>query len=184
MNTLLLSAQAPDTAKIAAELLKKDGLVAIPTETVYGLAANGLSEAAVAKIFIAKGRPQDNPLILHVADVSEIENFCHHIPPAAYKLAEAFWPGPLTMVLPKKDIIPKVTSGGLDTVGIRFPSNPIAHKIIKVSGLPLAAPSANLSGKPSTTTAKHVYDDMNGRISAIVDGGACSVGVESTVISF
>ncbi len=182
MNTLLLSAQAPDTAKIAAELLKKDGLVAIPTETVYGLAANGLSEAAVAKIFIAKGRPQDNPLILHVADISEIENFCHHIPPAAYLLAEAFWPGPLTMVLPARGTVPKCTTAGLPTVAVRCPDSEITRSIIRLAGVPLAAPSANLSGKPSTTTAQHVLHDHDGRIDAVVDGGACRVGVESTIV--
>ena len=182
MNTLLLPAQAPDTAKIAAELLKNDGLVAIPTETVYGLAANGLSETAVAKIFIAKGRPQDNPLILHVADTAEIENFCHHIPPAAYKLAKAFWPGPLTMVLPARDSVPKCTTAGLPTVAVRCPDCEITRSIIRLAGVPLAAPSANLSGKPSTTTAQHVLHDHNGRIDAIVDGGACRVGVESTIV--
>ena len=182
-NTEILSPTDENIEK-AGRLLGSGEVVGIPTETVYGLAADATNPDAVSKIFVAKGRPQDNPLIVHIADKTDIEKYAKDIPEIAYRLADKFWPGPLTMVLPKKDIIPKVTSGGLDTVGIRFPSNPIAQKIIKVSGLPLAAPSANLSGKPSTTTAKHVYDDMNGRISAIVDGGACSVGVESTVISF
>ena len=182
-NTEILSPTDENIEK-AGKLLKSGEVVGIPTETVYGLAADATNPDAVSKIFVAKGRPQDNPLIVHIADKDDIEKYAHDIPEIAYRIADKFWPGPLTMVLPKKDIIPEVTSGGLDTVGIRFPSNPIAQKIIKSAGAPLAAPSANLSGKPSTTTAKHVYDDMNGRISAIVDGGACSVGVESTVISF
>jgi len=182
-NTEILSPTDENIEK-AGKLLKSGEVVGIPTETVYGLAADATNPDAVSKIFVAKGRPQDNPLIVHIADKDDIEKYAHDIPEIAYRIADKFWPGPLTMVLPKKDIIPEVTSGGLNTVGIRFPSNTIAQKIIKSAGAPLAAPSANLSGKPSTTTAKHVYDDMNGRISAIVDGGACSVGVESTVISF
>lgn len=168
----------------AGKLLLSGEVVGIPTETVYGLAADATNPNAVSKIFIAKGRPQDNPLIVHIADISDIEKYAHDIPVIAYRLAEKFWPGPLTMVLPKNDIIPLTTSGGLDTVGLRFPSNIIAQKIIKSAGRPLAAPSANISGKPSTTSAKHVFDDMNGKIPAIVDGGTCTVGVESTVISF
>jgi len=182
-NTEILSPTDENIEK-AGNLIKSGEVVGIPTETVYGLAADATNPEAVSKIFVAKGRPQDNPLIVHIADKSDMEKYAHDIPEIAYRIADKFWPGPLTMVLPKKDIIPEVTSGGLDTVGIRFPANAIAQKIIKSAGVPLAAPSANLSGKPSTTTAKHVYDDMNGRISAIVDGGACSVGVESTVISF
>ena len=168
----------------AAGLLKSGEVVGIPTETVYGLAADATNEEAVKKIFIAKGRPQDNPLIVHISDISTLADYVKDVPDIAYQLAEKFWPGPLTMVLPKKEIIPYTTSGGLDTVGIRFPSNKIAQEIIKTCGKPLAAPSANLSGSPSPTTAKHVFDDMNGRVPAIVDGGACEVGVESTVISF
>ena len=168
----------------AAGLLKSGEVVGIPTETVYGLAADATNEEAVKKIFIAKGRPQDNPLIVHISDISTLTDYVKDVPDIAYQLAEKFWPGPLTMVLPKKEIIPYTTSGGLDTVGIRFPSNKIAQEIIKTCGKPLAAPSANLSGSPSPTTAKHVFDDMNGRVPAIVDGGACEVGVESTVISF
>lgn len=182
-NTEILSPTDENIEK-AGNLIKSGEVVGIPTETVYGLAADATDPDAVSKIFVAKGRPQDNPLIVHISYKSDIEKYAHDIPEIAYRIADKFWPGPLTMVLPKKDIIPEVTSGGLDTVGIRFPANAIAQKIIKSAGVPLAAPSANLSGKPSTTTAKHVYDDMNGRISAIVDGGACSVGVESTVISF
>ena len=182
METKVLSAQSPETAKLAAELIKKGELVALPTETVYGLGANGLDEAAVAKIFIAKGRPQDNPLILHVADASQMEALCHSIPQSAYRLAEAFWPGPLTMVLPAKDIVPKRTTGGLSTVAVRCPDCEVTRKIISLAGVPIAAPSANLSGKPSTTTAQHVLDDHNGKIPCIVDGGPCAVGVESTIV--
>lgn len=182
-RTEILSSTDENIEK-AGKLLKSGEVVGIPTETVYGLAADATNPEAVSKIFKAKGRPQDNPLIVHIADKSDIEKYARDIPDIAYRIADKFWPGPLTMVLPKKDIIPETTSGGLDTVGLRFPSNIIAQKIIRSAGVPLAAPSANLSGKPSTTTAKHVFDDMNGKIPAIIDGGACSVGVESTVISF
>jgi len=168
----------------AADLLRAGGLVGIPTETVYGLGANGLDPAAVGRIFQAKGRPQDNPLILHIPGADWLERYCRDIPAAAYELARRFWPGPLTMIMPKSDRIPLVTSGGLDTVGIRFPSDECAHRIIEKCGFPLAAPSANLSGSPSPTNAKRVFEDMNGRIAAIVDGGESEVGVESTVIAF
>ena len=182
MNTLFLSAQDASTAVTAAEIIKNGGLVAIPTETVYGLGANGLDEHAVIKIFEAKGRPQDNPLILHIAGPEQIEEFAHHIPRAAYDLAEKFWPGPLTMILPAKEFIPKRTTGGLSTVGLRCPDCDITREIIRLAGVPVAAPSANISGKPSTTTAEHVRHDHDGRIDAIVDGGACRVGVESTIV--
>ena len=182
MNTLFLSAAAPDTALVAADILKNGGLVAIPTETVYGLGANGLDEAAVAKIFEAKGRPQDNPLILHVADAADMEKFCHSIPKAAYALADAFWPGPLTLVLPARDTVPKRTTAGLSTVAVRCPDCDITRSIIRLAGVPVAAPSANISGRPSTTTAQHVLHDHDGRIDAIVDGGSCRVGVESTIV--
>ena len=182
MKTLLLSAQAPETASIAADLIQKGELVAIPTETVYGLGANGLDEEAVAKIFQAKGRPQDNPLILHICGPEQIELFCHHIPQSAYDLAAAFWPGPLTLVLPARDVVPRRTTGGLDTVAVRCPDNAVTREIIRLSGVPIAAPSANISGKPSTTTAQHVLHDHDGRIAAIVDGGPCRVGVESTIV--
>ena len=175
METLLLSAAAPETPQIAADIIKKGGLVAIPTETVYGLGANGLDEQAVIKIFEAKGRPQDNPLILHVAEPAEMEKFCHHIPKNAYLLAEKFWPGPLTMVLPARDIVPRRTTAGLDTVAVRCPDNDTTRQIIRLSGVPIAAPSANISGKPSTTTAQHVFHDHNGKIDAIVDGGPCQI---------
>ena len=182
METLLLSASDSLTAPTAANLIMNGQLVAIPTETVYGLGANGLDENAVAKIFEAKGRPQDNPLILHVADTGDITNFCHSIPEAAYRLAELFWPGPLTMVLPAKDTVPKRTTGGLSTVAVRCPDCEVTRNVIRMAGVPVAAPSANISGKPSTTTAEHVRHDHDGRIDAIVDGGPCRVGVESTIV--
>ena len=182
MNTLFLSASAPDTPQIAADIIKQGGLVALPTETVYGLGANGLNPAAVAKIFIAKGRPQDNPLILHIADITEIDSLCHDVPESAYALAKAFWPGPLTMVLPAKDIVPACTTAGLPTVALRCPDNVVTREIIRLAGVPIAAPSANVSGKPSTTTAQHVLHDHDGKIDAIVDGGPCAVGVESTIV--
>ena len=182
METLFLSANDPACAETAAAIIKNGGLVAIPTETVYGLGANGLDENAVIKIFEAKGRPQDNPLILHIAGPEQIEEFAHHIPQAAYDLAEKFWPGPLTMILPARDFIPKRTTGGLDTVGLRCPDCEITREIIRLSGVPVAAPSANISGKPSTTTAEHVRHDHDGRIDCIVDGGSCRVGVESTIV--
>lgn len=182
MKTLLLPALDAQTPEIAADLIRQGELVAIPTETVYGLGANGLDEAAVTKIFEAKGRPQDNPLILHVAEPAEMEKFCHDIPKSAYLLAEKFWPGPLTMVLPARDIVPRRTTAGLDTVAVRCPDNDTTRQIIRLSGVPIAAPSANISGKPSTTTAQHVFHDHNGKIDAIVDGGPCRVGVESTIV--
>ena len=182
MNTLLLSALDAKTPAIAAELIRQGELVAIPTETVYGLGADGLNEAAVAKIFEAKGRPQDNPLILHIWDAKQMEQFCHDIPKAAYELAKAFWPGPLTMVLPAREIVPKRTTGGLSTVALRCPDNAVTREIIRLSGVPIAAPSANISGKPSTTTAQHVLHDHDGKIAAVVDGGPCRVGVESTIV--
>ena len=182
MKTLLLTAEDAQTPVIAAEMIRRGELVAIPTETVYGLGANGLDEAAVAKIFEAKGRPQDNPLILHICGAEQIELFCHHIPQKAYDLAEAFWPGPLTIVLPARDIVPKRTTGGLDTVAVRCPDNDVTREIIRLSGVPIAAPSANISGKPSTITAEHVLHDHDGKIAAVVDGGPCRVGVESTIV--
>ena len=182
MKTLLLSAAGAETPQIAAQIIRQGGLVAIPTETVYGLGANGLDPEAVANIFIAKGRPQDNPLILHVADAEDMEKFCHSIPQSAYALAERFWPGPLTMVLPARPIVPKCTTAGLPTVAVRCPDNAVTRRIIRLSGVPIAAPSANISGKPSTTTAEHVLHDHDGKIDAVVDGGPCRVGVESTIV--
>lgn len=187
MKTLHLKAINENSVteiKKAAEILKNGGLVAIPTETVYGLAASAFNEKAVANIFKAKGRPNDNPLIVHIADITELENIAKDITPQAKKCMDAFWPGPFTAVLPKKDIIPAAVSGGLDTVAVRLPANSIARAIIKESGLPLAAPSANRSGSPSPSTAEHVIDDLNGRIDAVVISEKCAVGVESTVVTF
>ena len=182
LKTEILTQDSPNVVSAAANHLMAGDLVALPTETVYGLGANGLNPEAVAKIFAAKGRPQDNPLILHIADVQQLDTLCHSIPDAAYRLAEAFWPGPLTMVLPARDIVPKCTTAGLPTVAVRCPDCEITRKIIRKAGIPVAAPSANLSGKPSTTTAEHVYHDHNGKIPLIVDGGPCRVGVESTIV--
>ncbi len=166
----------------AAEILKNGGIVAIPTETVYGLAADAFNPIAVSKIFAAKGRPQDNPLIVHISSFSQIYSLASEVPESAKSLAEKFWPGPLTMILPKKEDVPFTTSGGLDTIAVRMPSNPVTRKIIELS-CPLAAPSANISGFPSPTAFEHVLSDMDGRADAICDGGQCSVGVESTVVS-
>ncbi len=166
----------------AGELLRRGQVVGIPTETVYGLAANALDEDAVLRIFEAKGRPQDNPLIIHISQIEQLEDLVTEVPENARRLAAAFWPGPLTMVLKKKDMVPARTSAGLDTVGIRMPAHPTARAIIDAAGVPLAAPSANTSGKPSPTNAKDVLEDMDGRVAAIVDGGRCKVGVESTVV--
>ncbi len=183
MQTELLSSEIINIQK-AAKLIANGEVIGMPTETVYGLAADALNEGAVKKIFTAKGRPADNPLIVHIAELSSLDFLVHDIPEVALKLAQKFWPGPLTMVLKKNNCIPEITSGGLDTVGIRMPSHPIARELIKASGKVLAAPSANLSGSPSPTTAKHVFDDMCGKIPLIIDGGTCDVGIESTVISF
>ena len=184
MKSVILSPQSDKTAmQTAATLIKAGEVVGMPTETVYGLAANALNGAAVEKIFRAKGRPQDNPLIVHIADFQQIYDLCPHVPDSAARLAEAFWPGPLTMIVPKGDCIPNEVSCGLDTVGIRLPSHPMARELIRAADVPLAAPSANTSGRPSTTTAEHVLNDMDGKIAAILDGGACGVGVESTVVS-
>ncbi len=166
----------------AAAALRQGKLVAIPTETVYGLGANALDEAAVLSVFRAKGRPADNPLIVHIADLSDLETYA--IPNEwAYLLAEKFWPGPFTMILPKKEIIPAAVSAGLDSVALRFPAHPIAQKLIRYSGCPIAAPSANVSGKPSGTTAAHVLHDFKDSIAGVVDGGHCACGLESTVVS-
>lgn len=182
METLLLSDSRSDLEK-AAELIKNGKLVGIPTETVYGLGADASNEDAVRSIFSAKGRPADNPLIVHLADFSDAVRYTSSIPELAYKLAERFCPGPLTIILPKNDSIPYVTSGGLETVGIRIPAHTVMNSIIRLSGCPIAAPSANTSGYPSPTSAQHVMADMNGRISAVVDGGQSEFGVESTVIA-
>lgn len=166
----------------AGRLIREGELVGMPTETVYGLGANALDETAVRKIFAAKGRPADNPLIVHVSCLAEIAPLVREIPESAKRLMEAFWPGPMTLILPKSDAIPSVVSAGLDTVGIRLPRSEAARALIRAAGRPIAAPSANRSGKPSPTTAQHVYEDMTGRIPLILDGGASEVGVESSVI--
>jgi len=166
----------------AAELLRKGEVVGIPTETVYGLAANAYDPEAVSRIFEAKGRPQDNPLIVHISELSMLEDLVSAFPPLAKKLADMFWPGALTMILPKSDKVPSAVTAGLETVAIRMPSHPGAAAVIRESGLPLAAPSANTSGRPSPTRASHVFHDMNGKIPLILDGGNCEVGVESTVV--
>ena len=165
MKTTLLTPETDENAvKTAAELIRAGEVVGMPTETVYGLAANALNGEAVKKIFLAKGRPQDNPLIVHIADFDQIYDLCPAVPPQAKQLAEAFWPGPLTMIVPKGDCIPDEVSCGLDTVGIRLPSHPMARALIRESGVPLAAPSANTSGRPSTTTAAHVMHDMESTV--------------------
>ena len=183
MKTIVFHPETDNTAiQQAAAILRHGGLLGIPTETVYGLGANALDETAVLHIFEAKGRPQDNPLILHVPDADWLELYCHDIPPVAYTLAERFWPGPLTMILPRRDIVPLRTTGGLETVGVRCPNHPMTLAIIREAGIPVAAPSGNTSGRPSPTTAQHMLEDMDGKINGIVDGGPCSVGVESTII--
>lgn len=166
----------------AAAILRAGGLVGIPTETVYGLGANGLDPAAVRRIFEAKGRPQDNPLILHIPDPSWLERYCRDVPAAARRLAEQFWPGPLTMILPRRTLVPDEVTCGLETVGVRCPDHPVTLAIIRAAGVPVAAPSGNRSGRPSPTCARHMLEDMEGRIQAVVDGGPCGVGVESTIV--
>lgn len=166
----------------AADILQNGGLVAAPTETVYGLCANALNSDAVSHIFSAKGRPNDNPLIVHIAKKEMLTSLVADIPPKAQLLMDTFWPGPLTLIFKASKIIPKVVTGGLDTVAVRFPAHPIMQQLINLSGLPLAAPSANTSGKPSPTNAKRVIDDLDGKIDAIIDGGSSEFGVESTVL--
>ena len=185
MKTLKLDAikDYKNAVNIASEILVGGGIVAVPTETVYGLAASAFSDDAIRSVFTAKGRPQDNPLIVHIASTSMLGDIAKDIPEVAYECAKAFWPGPFTMVLPKSDKIADSVSGGLQTVAVRFPSEKTICDIIIKSGLPLAAPSANTSGKPSPTSASHVIDDLDGKIDAVVIGGDCAVGVESTVVS-
>ncbi|MGN7469245.1 L-threonylcarbamoyladenylate synthase [Brevibacillus sp. SAFN-007a] len=166
----------------AARLLRAGEAVAFPTETVYGLGANAWSDAAVEKIFAAKGRPSDNPLIVHIGELEQLSTVAGAVPEKARKLMRAFWPGPLTIILPKNDRVASLVTAGLDSVGVRMPDHPIALALIQEAGVPIAAPSANRSGRPSPTTAAHVLADLNGRIAGIVDGGATGVGVESTVI--
>lgn len=166
----------------AAEVLKSGGLVAFPTETVYGLGANALDTKAVESIYKAKGRPADNPLIVHIAEIKALEDLVRTIPAAAPRLMETYWPGPLTLVMPKSDKVPSIITAGLDTVAIRMPSHPIAMALIKKAGVPVAAPSANSSGRPSPTLAKHVIEDLSGKVDIIIDGGSAKVGLESTVL--
>ena len=180
MNTRV-SPATPETMAEAARLLADGQLVAFPTETVYGLGANALDEAAVRAIFSAKDRPADNPLIVHVWNRAQLDGICE-VSPLAEKLMDAFWPGPLTLLMPRKETIPLVVTAGLPTVAVRMPSHPVAAELLKTCNLPIAAPSANRSGKPSPTTAQHVYTDMDGRIPMIIDGGSCDVGLESTVL--
>lgn len=170
-----------DQMSRAAEIIRRGGLVAFPTETVYGLGGNGLNAEASRAIYAAKGRPSDNPLILHIDEPTKAERYAI-TNETYYALARHFMPGPLTVILPKKDIVPDSTTGGLDSVALRCPENPIAHAFLVACDLPIAAPSANLSGKPSPTTAEHVRDDMDGRIEMILDGGPCEIGVESTIV--
>lgn len=187
METKLLTAMdetATEAIGQAAAILKSGGLVAVPTETVYGLAASAFSESAIQNIYAAKGRPSDNPLIVHIAELDELKGIAGYISPLARQCMEAFWPGPFTAVVPKSDRIPSVVSGGLNTVAIRMPDHAVTRAIIRAAGLPLAAPSANRSGSPSPSTAAHVIDDMNGRIDAVVVSTDCAVGVESTVVTF
>lgn len=171
-----------DVIDKAGELLKNGGLVAFPTETVYGLGANALDASAVRKVFAAKGRPADNPLILHVSSPRDVEVLAKNIPDIAYRLMDRFWPGPLTLVLPRRDIVPSVVTGGLDTVAVRMPDHTIALLLIERAGVPVAAPSANTSGRPSPTSAEHVISDLLGKIDMIIDGGVTGIGVESTVL--
>ena len=166
----------------AAKILQEGGLVAFPTETVYGLGADGLNSEAAAKIYSAKGRPSDNPLILHIADMDMISKLAKNISEDAMKVMNAFWPGPLTVILNKTDIVPYGTTGGLDTVAIRMPSHPVARELIRIAGVAVAAPSANTSGRPSPTTAQHVIQDLNGKIDMVVDGGKVGIGIESTIV--
>ena len=185
MTTEIFNAktQKENGTNYAARVIRAGGLVAFPTETVYGLGANGLDGEAVSKIFEAKGRPQDNPLILHVAKKSDVKDLWLHVPDNAKRLMDAFWPGPLTLIFVKSGIVPDEVTAGLDTVAVRMPEHKTALALIRAAGVPIAAPSANLSGRPSPTTAAHVMEDMDGRIDVVLDGGPCSVGVESTVLT-
>ena len=178
----LRQASSAEVIQTAAKILQEGGLVAFPTETVYGLGGNGLDSAACEKIYLAKGRPSDNPLILHISEIEELDRIVAEVSPQAKALMDAFWPGPLTMIFRKKDIVPAKATGGLDTVAVRFPNHPVARAIIRAAGLPIAAPSANSSGKPSPTRASHVEYDLNGKIDMIVDGGAAEWGLESTIV--
>lgn len=172
----------PGCLKDAASILQKEGLVAFPTETVYGLGGDALDTEAAKKIYAAKGRPSDNPLIVHIADIDSLRELTKEVPEKAYQLANKFWPGPLTMIMSKSNKVPYGTTGGLDTVAIRMPSNKIALQLIRESGVCIAAPSANTSGRPSPTKAEHVIEDLDGKIDMIIDGGAVGIGLESTIV--
>ena len=182
VNTILFTENTKENIEKAAEIIRRGGLLGIPTETVYGLGANALNADACRRIYEAKGRPQDNPLIIHVPDASWLSRYCEKAPESAYRLAEAFWPGPLTMILPKKEIVPYRTTGGLETVGVRCPNHPVTLAVIAAADVPIAAPSGNTSGRPSPTSAADMLEDMDGKIDGIFDGGPCGVGVESTII--
>ena len=182
VNTILFTENTMENIEKAAEIIRRGGLLGIPTETVYGLGANALNADACRRIYEAKGRPQDNPLIIHVPDASWLSRYCEKVPESAYRLAEAFWPGPLTMILPKKEIVPYRTTGGLETVGVRCPNHPVTLAVIAAADVPIAAPSGNTSGRPSPTSAADMLEDMDGKIDGIFDGGPCGVGVESTII--
>ncbi|MFA9464816.1 MAG: L-threonylcarbamoyladenylate synthase [Velocimicrobium sp.] len=186
MNTKIIKIDEYDFSQnelcLAAEILQKGGLVAFPTETVYGLGGDGMKEDAAKKIYEAKGRPSDNPLIIHISDLEMLDKLAKTIPETGKKLAEKFWPGPLTMIFNKKEAVPYGTTGGLDTVAVRMPSHPIARALIRISGVCIAAPSANTSGRPSPTKASHVRDDLDGKIDMIIDGGTVGIGIESTIV--
>ena len=182
MQTLNPESFRDEELEEACRSLQKGGLVAFPTETVYGLGGDAMHPEASAKIYAAKGRPSDNPLIVHIADMDALEDIAQSVPEAAVKLADHFWPGPLTMIFPKKEAVPKSTTGGLETVAVRMPSHPVARALIRESGVYIAAPSANTSGRPSPTKAEHVKEDLDGRIDMILDGGAVGIGLESTIV--
>ncbi len=182
MNTIFKSTDDPSAIREAAEILRRGGLVAFPTETVYGLGGNALDATASGRIYAAKGRPSDNPLIVHIADTAAVYDLAEEVPRSAVLLMEAFWPGPLTIILKKKAIVPDATTGGLATVAIRMPSHPGAMEMIRTSGVYVAAPSANRSGRPSPTTAQHVAEDLTGKIDMILDGGPVGIGIESTIV--
>lgn len=182
METIIEKADDPDAIRTAGEIIRKGGLVAFPTETVYGLGADALNRDASKKIYEAKGRPSDNPLIVHISNMDDLLKIVSEIPPEAEEVAEKFWPGPLTLILKKSSVVPYETTGGLDTVAVRMPSNETARALIDAGGGFIAAPSANTSGRPSPTTARHVQEDLDGAIDMILDGGPVEIGVESTIL--
>lgn len=182
METIIKKTSENDAIKVASEILKRGGLVAFPTETVYGLGGDALRPDASMHIYKAKGRPSDNPLIVHIADTKDVYNLAENVSPKAEALMEAFWPGPMTLIFNKKEVVPKETTGGLNTVAIRMPSHPDAARLIRESGVYIAAPSANTSGRPSPSTAEHVIEDLDGKIDMILDGGPVGIGIESTIV--